>query len=138
MTTKDFFDGFSKFLSEDEITKPYANSFKSTLMDQTSPEYQNKIFTRTGYRVALIFFEQYGKTHEEFEDPECFKARVEWNGRDIESIKRKLVSEYDTVMYVGKENCAEDCNFVVYDSSVVTAIELMGSVEAFLNSLEEK
>ena len=138
MTTKDFFDGFSKFLSEDEVTKPYANNFKNTLMDQTSPEYQNKIFTRTGYRVALIFFEQYGKNHKEYEDPECFKARVEWNGRNIEAIKKKLVSEYDTVMYLGKENCEEDCNFVVFDPSVVTAIELMGSVDAFIDSLEEK
>ena len=90
MTTKDFFDGFSKFLSEDEITKAYANSFKSTLMDQSSPDYQNKLFTRTGYRVALIFFDQYGKKHKEFEDPECFKAHVDdWNNRDIEKIKNE-------------------------------------------------
>ena len=137
MTTKDFFDGFSKFLSEDEITKAYVDSFKSTLMDQSSPDYQNKLFTRTGYRVALIFFDQYGKKHKEFEDPECFKAHVDyWNNRNIEKIKNKLAKEYDTVMYIGKENCEENCNFVIYDPSVVTAIELMGSVSAFLDSLE--
>ena len=133
MTTKDFFDGFSKFLSDDEITKPYANSYKDTLMDQTSPEYQNKIFTRTGYRVALIFFMLYGKNHKEFDDPECFKAYVEWKDRNIEDIKKKLAQAYDTVMYVGKENCEEGCNFVVFDPNITTAIELMGSVDAFLD-----
>ncbi len=137
MTTKDFFDGFSAYLSEDEITKPYTKNFKETLMDQSSSDYQNKIFTRTGYRVALIFFEQYGEKHPEFSAPECYKAKVEWNNRNLESIKKKLASEYDTVMYVGKENCEEDCNFVVFDPNIITAIELVGNINAFLDMLEE-
>lgn len=136
MTTKDFFDGFSDYLSEDDITKPYTKSFIQTLMDQSSADYQNKIFTRTGYRCALIFFDQYGKNHPEFISPECFKAKIEWKDKNIENIKKKLATEYDTVMYIGKENCEEDCNFVIFDPNIVTAIELMGNVEAFLDSLE--
>jgi len=137
MTTNEFFTAFSDFLSEDEVTKAYKDNFKSTLMDQTSEKYQDKLFTRTGYRVALIFFEEYGKKHKEFEDPVCYKAFVDWKNRDLEKIKRKLIEEYDTVMYIGKENCDEMCNFVIYDPVVVTTIELMGSLDAFLATLEE-
>ena len=136
MTTNEFFTAFEDFLSEDETTKPYVNSFKSTLMDQTSEKYQNRMFTRTGYRVALIFFEQYGKKHAEFSSPVCYKAFVDWGNRDVEKIKEKLTEEYDTVMYVGKENCDSNCNFVIFDQNVVTTIELLGGLEQFLETLE--
>ena len=138
MTTNEFFTAFADFLSEDEMTKPYVNNFKENLMDQTSKKYKNKLFTRTGYRVALIFFEKYGQNHKEFESPACFSGFVDWKNRDIDAIKEKMAEEYDCVMYIGKENCDENCNFVVYDPSIVTTIELMGSLDAFLESLEEQ
>lgn len=138
MTANEFFTAFSDFLSEDEITKPYSDKFKNTIMDQTSEKYKNRLFTRTGYRVALIFFEQYGKKHKKFEDPTCYKAYVDWKNKDIEKIKEKLTSEYDTVMYIGKENCDEGCNFAIFDPNIVTEIELIGSLDAFLETLENQ
>jgi len=137
MTTNEFFTAFKDFLSEDEVTKEYQDSFRNALMDQTSEKHKEKMLTRTGYRVALIFFEEYGKKHKEFEDPACYKAYVDWKNRDIEKIKSKLIEEYDTIMYVGKENCDENCNFVVFDPVIVTTIELMGSLDAFLATLED-
>ena len=40
-------------------------------------------------------------------------------------------------MYIGKENCDENCNFVIFDPNIITVIELMGSLDAFLESLED-
>ena len=137
MTTNEFFTAFKDFLSEDEVTKPYINNFQTTLMDQTSEKYQNKLFTRTGYRVALIFFEQYGKNHKEFDSPECFKAFIDWNNRDINRVKEKLTSNYDSVMYIGKENCDDSCNFVIFDKNIITEIELLGGINEFLDVLEQ-
>ncbi len=137
MTANEFFTAFKDFLSEDEVTKPFTDNFKHTLMDQTSEKYNDKIFTKTGYRVALIFFEQYGKKHPEFADPVCYKDYVDWRNRNVDKIKEKIAQEYDTVMYIGKENCDENCNFVIFDPNIITVIELMGSLDAFLESLED-
>lgn len=137
MTTNEFFTAFADFLSEDKVTEPYAKSFKKHLMEPKLEGAIGELFTRTGYRVAMIFFEQYGKEHKEFENPGCHKAKVNWNNRNIEKIKQRLAKEYDTVMYVGKENCDNDCNFAVFDENVDTAIQLFGGIEAFLDNLEQ-
>lgn len=136
MTTNEFFDGFRDFLAEDEQTKPFVDTFKTTLMDQTSDKYNNRLLTRTGYRVALIFFEQYGKTHKEFENPKCFYAFIDWNKRNLEKIKEKITKEYDSIMYIGKENCDDKCNFIIYDENFITEVDLFGGIEQFLDSLE--
>lgn len=137
MTTEEFFSGFRNFLIEDKITEPYKDTFHENIFEQKFFNNKGKLFTRTGYRVALIFFEQYGKANPEFGNPECFRAYASWGNRDIEKIKERLSKEYDTVMYVGKENCDEKCNIAIFDPNVVTMVELLGGVEAFLDSLED-
>lgn len=120
MTQKDFFDGFRDFLLKDPELAKYSDCFTNTIMDNDE-KYNMKMFTKEGFRLAKIFFEE-----SKIDMSEFYFGQIEWARHDMAKIKQKMSSKYDTVMYVGRENCDRNCNFFVASDVFKTEVELCG------------